>query len=86
MAISRNTVLDAYAQLLSEGYFEARHGSGTFVASSMPDIALETRSVRTENSAAAASEPALSARGRALLAIKTSVVDDVQPNAHIVCK
>ena len=77
MAISRNTVLDAYAQLLSEGYLEARHGSGTFVASSMPDIALESRSVKPDNSAAAASAPALSARGRALLAIKTSVVDDV---------
>jgi GntR family transcriptional regulator / MocR family aminotransferase len=77
MAISRNTVLEAYAQLLSEGYFEARHGSGTFVAASMPEVALESRPVKAKKSGAAVSAPALSTRGRALLAIKTSVVDDV---------
>lgn len=40
---SRIPVLNAYAQLLAEGYFETRAGSGTFVSSSLPDqwIALE---------------------------------------------
>jgi GntR family transcriptional regulator / MocR family aminotransferase len=36
LAISRFPVLDAYAQLLAEGYFESRVGAGTFVASSLP--------------------------------------------------
>jgi len=35
--ISRIPVLTAYAQLLAEGYFEARVGAGTFVCGSLPD-------------------------------------------------
>jgi GntR family transcriptional regulator/MocR family aminotransferase len=37
LKISRIPVLTAYAQLLAEGYFEARAGAGTFVCSSLPD-------------------------------------------------
>ena len=37
LRISRIPVLNAYAQLLAEGYFEARVGAGTFVSSSLPD-------------------------------------------------
>jgi GntR family transcriptional regulator / MocR family aminotransferase len=36
LRISRLPVLNAYAQLLAEGYFESRVGSGTFIASSLP--------------------------------------------------
>lgn len=32
LGVARNVVLDAYGQLLSEGYLEARGGSGTYVA------------------------------------------------------
>lgn len=32
LSVSRNTVLEAYDQLLAEGYLETRHGSGTVVA------------------------------------------------------
>ncbi len=38
--ISRNTVLNAYRQLLAEGYLEGRKGSGTFVASVLPESLL----------------------------------------------
>src|SRR5271157_6461081 len=38
--ISRNTVFNAYRQLLAEGYLEAREGSGTFVASILPETLL----------------------------------------------
>ncbi len=38
LRISRIPVLNAYAQLLAEGYFKSRVGSGTFVSSSLPDI------------------------------------------------
>jgi GntR family transcriptional regulator/MocR family aminotransferase len=34
--VSRFPVLNAYAQLLAEGYFESRIGSGTFIASTLP--------------------------------------------------
>ena len=36
LRISRLPVLNAYSQLLAEGYFESRVGSGTFIASSLP--------------------------------------------------
>ncbi|HTV59308.1 MAG TPA: PLP-dependent aminotransferase family protein [Verrucomicrobiae bacterium] len=36
LGISRITVLNAYSQLLAEGYFESRVGAGTFVSSSLP--------------------------------------------------
>jgi len=37
LGVSRIPVLNAYAQLLAEGYFESRVGSGTVVARSLPD-------------------------------------------------
>lgn len=37
LKISRIPVLTAYSQLLAEGYFETRSGSGTFVSSSLPE-------------------------------------------------
>jgi len=37
LAISRNTVLDAYAQLLAEGYLVGKVGSGTYVARALPE-------------------------------------------------
>ena len=36
LEISRFPVLDAYAQLLAEGYFESRVGAGTYVSASLP--------------------------------------------------
>jgi GntR family transcriptional regulator/MocR family aminotransferase len=36
LGISRNTAMSAYAQLLGEGYVEARVGSGTCVARALP--------------------------------------------------
>src|SRR5580658_10059641 len=37
LRLSRIPVLNAYSQLLAEGYFESRVGAGTFVTSSLPD-------------------------------------------------
>jgi GntR family transcriptional regulator/MocR family aminotransferase len=36
LSVSRIPVLNAYAQLLAEGYFESRAGAGTFVSSLLP--------------------------------------------------
>jgi GntR family transcriptional regulator/MocR family aminotransferase len=41
LGVSRFPVLDAYAQLLAEGYFESRVGSGTFVSKSLPERSVE---------------------------------------------
>src|SRR5713101_2687267 len=38
LGISRIPVLNAYAQLLAEGYFRSRVGAGTFVSSSLPGL------------------------------------------------
>jgi GntR family transcriptional regulator/MocR family aminotransferase len=37
--VARVTVTAAYEQLLAEGYFETRHGAGTFVSADLPDEA-----------------------------------------------
>ena len=37
LGVSRLPVLNAYAQLLSEGYFESRAGAGTVISSSLPE-------------------------------------------------
>jgi GntR family transcriptional regulator / MocR family aminotransferase len=37
LGISRIPVLNAYAQLLAEGYFESRKGAGTFISKSLPE-------------------------------------------------
>jgi GntR family transcriptional regulator/MocR family aminotransferase len=37
LGVSRIPVLNAYEQLIAEGYFETRLGAGTFVSSSLPD-------------------------------------------------
>jgi GntR family transcriptional regulator/MocR family aminotransferase len=47
LRISRIPVLSAYSQLLAEGYFEARRGSGTFVSSSLPDQWVSLEGSRT---------------------------------------
>ncbi len=45
LAISRTTVTQSYEQLLSEGYLETRHGSGTFVCRQLPDTLLQTEAI-----------------------------------------
>jgi GntR family transcriptional regulator/MocR family aminotransferase len=37
LGVSRIPVINAYSQLLAEGYFESRPGAGTFVSTSLPD-------------------------------------------------
>jgi GntR family transcriptional regulator/MocR family aminotransferase len=38
LGIARNTVADAYAQLVAEGWLSARHGAGTWVAGRTPGL------------------------------------------------
>ena len=49
LRISRIPVLNAYEQLLAEGYFEARVGAGTCVAGSIPDEALNPAAGKARN-------------------------------------
>jgi GntR family transcriptional regulator / MocR family aminotransferase len=51
IGVSRFPVLNAYAQLLAEGYFESRVGAGTVVSSSLPDQLTSSRPPGTLQSA-----------------------------------
>lgn len=62
--ISRNTVLGAFEQLLSEGYLVMRGGSGTYVASDLPDLTPESAAIQDRRIAAA---PELARRSEMLL-------------------
>lgn len=42
LAVSRMTVINAYEQLLAEGYLESRSGAGTFVAEHLPEEFINT--------------------------------------------
>jgi GntR family transcriptional regulator / MocR family aminotransferase len=61
--VSRNTVLNAYEQLLAEGYVEARVGSGTCVARALPE---ELLTVRAPVRAGGGARASLSRRGKLL--------------------
>ena len=85
LGLSRNTVLAALDQLMSEGYVAGRGGSGTFVAPELPEqppdrLAMATRR-RTPTGAASTvpmpPEAALSRRGLTLAGRRASL--DVTP-------
>ena len=70
LTCSRNTVVNAYEQLLYEGYLEGAIGSGTYVSSELPDGMLTvTPAARATRDAAPPRGPSLSRRGAALAAV-----------------
>lgn len=71
LTLSRTTVLQAYQQLLAEGYLEARPGSGTFVAPLLPAHSQLVATVSADHDAQPKqpySSPPLSRRGQRWLA------------------
>ena len=75
LGVARQTVVLAYERLAAEGYVRARVGSGTYVATDLPDAAPSPAAP-----AAAAASP-LSQRGAALAAIPASAADPHDPGA-----
>ncbi|NVJ21699.1 MULTISPECIES: PLP-dependent aminotransferase family protein [Myxococcus] len=63
--LSRNTVLNAYSRLLSEGYLVGQLGSGTYVARELPERLSASRRAR-EPVAAPKHTPGISQRGLAV--------------------
>lgn len=57
LQVSRNTVSNAYEQLVAEGYLLSRSGSGTRVVQTLPDALLSTHRVVTPVNTEAASRP-----------------------------
>jgi GntR family transcriptional regulator / MocR family aminotransferase len=66
LGISRIPVLGAYAQLLAEGYFESRVGSGTIISKSLPHRAAPSQPVNTLQTNANTTPRILSKRCTAL--------------------
>jgi GntR family transcriptional regulator/MocR family aminotransferase len=66
LAVSRNTVMSAFEQLLAEGYVEGRVGAGTFVSGSLPDDLLNARANLRRAPHASAKGRRLSRRGELL--------------------
>jgi GntR family transcriptional regulator/MocR family aminotransferase len=69
LEVSRNTVLAAFEQLLAEGYLEGRLGSGTYVACTLPDSLLNTRTVCRNAMSRRTVAPRLSQRAKAYLSV-----------------
>src|ERR1700741_1728206 len=48
LGVSRFPVLNAYAQLLAEGYLESRVGAGTVISSSLPEQLISSHPATTK--------------------------------------
>ena len=66
LKISRIPVINAYSQLLAEGYFETRAGAGTFVSTSLPEH-LTSAEYRDQTLPKTPSGPRPISRGSSLL-------------------
>jgi GntR family transcriptional regulator/MocR family aminotransferase len=77
LAVARNTVIDAYAQLSDEGYVESRVGAGSFVATTLPETRLLALPVDAASGQTPLAAPmqTLSRRARAVLA-ETTILDN----------
>ncbi len=71
LGCSRNTVVTAFDQLLSEGYLEGQAGSGTFVCRVLPEELLGAATVVADQPAPVSDEraPRLAARGQAIVGL-----------------
>jgi GntR family transcriptional regulator/MocR family aminotransferase len=74
LSVSRLTVVNAYDQLLAEGYIEGRAGSGTYVASELPDELLAVSSAKRSVRSGAEPRVQLSRFGEHLAAIGTDTL------------
>src|SRR3982751_51199 len=45
LGVSRNTVVNAFEQLLAEGYLEGHVGSGTYVSRALPEELLNVKTI-----------------------------------------
>lgn len=69
LEVSRNTVMAAFEQLLAEGYLEGRLGSGTYVACTLPEALLHTRSICRKEKLQRTAAPRLSQRAKAYMSV-----------------
>ncbi len=76
LAVARNTVIDAYAQLGDEGYVDSRVGAGAFVAATLPETRLHALpDTASPIAPAVPATVALSRRANAVLS-ETAILDN----------
>ena len=68
LGVARNTVVNAFEQLLAEGYIEGKVGSGTYVSHALPDDMLQTRAKTSPPTRTLSSSAPLSKRGTIIAA------------------
>ena len=66
LAVSRNTVVTAFDQLIAEGYIDSLVGSGSYVSSELPTVALTTLAAPSSSAAMRQRKSGISKRGHAL--------------------
>lgn len=71
--VSRNTVVNAYEQLLAEGYLEGQVGSGTYVSRALPEDLLNVKAITRSCTRVGANGLGLSDRGKIFAAFAPSV-------------
>lgn len=72
LGVSRNTVLLAFDQLLSEGYLQSRTGAGTYVTDDLPDRSLHAPVSASAVNAPVPSRGRLAGRGRLLAGLRVT--------------
>ncbi len=82
LGLGRNTINNAYDQLIAEGYLEAHQGAGTFVTSQLPESLLRVRTGQNKGEQSGqlpdkADLSQLSDYGRSLLTYKLVASSDV---------
>jgi GntR family transcriptional regulator / MocR family aminotransferase len=77
LGVSRNTVMGAYLQLLSEGYARGRVGAGTYVAAELPDDLLSAGSGSGRRLGETDMRRGLSKRGEVLAATPATTARDL---------
>jgi GntR family transcriptional regulator/MocR family aminotransferase len=71
--VSRNTVVNAFDQLLAEGYLEGQVGSGTYVSRALPEDLLNVKTPTRSCTRAGGHNAGLSARGKVFAAFAPGV-------------
>jgi GntR family transcriptional regulator/MocR family aminotransferase len=64
LKVSRNTVVNAFEQLLAEGYLEGHVGSGTYVSRALPEELLNVKTIARSIAHSAGRRAGLSRRGK----------------------
>ena len=70
LGVSRNTVMNAFLQLVAEGYLEGQVGSGTYVSRSLPDELLRAQFSTGSGHVRGLEDGGLSERGATLAAAR----------------